>query len=369
MRRLWALFLCAAGAAIAQEAPVLEAFVDGRIEDRNIWIDKSQWLGDRGSVWFDEISLAGADYIRLLLRTEGAPFPDDARLVIFGAMDQSLEIGLATLPEAGQWTPLLPFGRARLALVSDSTLPDTGALVIESIAIQSTKLARYSTYGENQLTPINNPEVPAELQALGPPVALLSFVEGGFARTCSGFLIEPDQLMTNEHCIRDQETCASMTAVFGYEYDQNGRLGIGAQASCAGVETLRINEALDVSVVSLDRPMDDVYGQVEILPTDTEPEMPIVVVQHPGSQPKQISVLDCAAGEIRVAGRGDATDFTHTCDTSGGSSGAPVFDRQGRLVGLHHFGFQDGDAWDSNRAVHVDLIADWLNTGPQDETE
>ncbi|MEY8880801.1 serine protease [Donghicola sp. XS_ASV15] len=369
MRRLWALLLCGAGSATAQDVPVLEAFVDGQIEERKIWIDKSQWLGDRGAVWSDEISLAGADYIRLLLRTEGASFPDDARLVIFGAMDQSLEVGLAAIPEAGQWTPLLPFGRARLALVSDSRLPDTAALVIESIAIQSTKIARYSTYGENQLTPINNPEVPEEFQALGPPVALLSFVEGGFARTCSGFLIGSDQLMTNEHCIRDQETCASMTAVFGYEYDQTGRLGIGAQATCAGVDLLRMNPALDVSVVTLDRPMDDAYGLVEILPMETVPEMPMVVVQHSGSQPKQISMLDCTAGELRVAGRGEATDFTHTCDTSGGSSGAPVFDRQGRLVGLHHFGFQDGDAWDSNRAVHLDLIADWLNTAAEDKGE
>ena len=64
---------------------------------------------------------------------------------------------------------------------------------------------------------------------------------------------------------------------------------------------------------------------------------------------------------LNVDGRAPQSDFTHTCDTAGGSSGAPVFNLEGQLVGVHHFGFADDvdGLWTENRSVHGDLIAAW----------
>jgi V8-like Glu-specific endopeptidase len=50
------------------------------------------------------------------------------------------------------------------------------------------------------------------------------------------------------------------------------------------------------------------------------------------------------------------TDFGHSCDTIQGSSGSPVLDSNHRVVGLHHWGFDDygPDAWKrTNRAVRM----------------
>lgn len=365
MRGLWVIAFVLGAPVWGQNAPVLEAFIDGRIEVRDIRIDASARDAGQGVLWSDEIALAGSDYVRLLVRSEGARFPLGTRLILAGAMGQNAEVELSALSEAGEWTPLMPFGRVRMALVSQEPVPDTSVLVIDSLAMQSTKLARYSVYGPNQLTLIHDPEVPEYLKTLAPAVALLSFVDAGHPRTCTGFLIGPDQLMTNEHCIRDEQTCASMTAVFGYEYDRSGRLQIGTQVGCQGVETLMVNRELDASLVTLSNAPGAQYGQLVLADTDAQAEVPMAIIQHPGSQPKQASVLDCAAGDVRIEGRGVGTDFAHTCDTSGGSSGAPVLNADGQVIGLHHFGFQDGDGWDRNRAVHMDLIADWLSTPPE----
>jgi hypothetical protein len=58
---------------------------------------------------------------------------------------------------------------------------------------------------------------------------------------------------------------------------------------------------------------------------------------------------------------GATTDFSHNCDTEGGSSGAPVFTPGGALVGLHHLGFALGDDQQCdkvNKAVHIQVILD-----------
>ena len=84
---------------------------------------------------------------------------------------------------------------------------------------------------------------------------------------------------------------------------------------------------------------------------------------------KQIT-LHCALQGWPVKGwtsTAPAVDFTHDCDSEGGSSGAPVFDAAGRIVGLHHYGHnvdpatcRDTDA--VNKAVRIDQIIDFLKT-------
>ncbi len=362
MRRLALLLLALATPVVGQDAPVLEAFIDGRIEDRDIRVGAEARTGAPPVLWSDEISVPGADYIRLHLRTEGPAFPPDARLRLIGALGQNFAIPLADVDSDGAWSDLLPFGRVRMALVAPTGADPESVLIIDKIVMQSTKITPYSVHGLNQLTPINAPEIPEALRRLGKPVAFLSFIEGGFARTCSGFLIAPDRLMTNEHCINSAETCRSMTAVFGFEFDATGQLVIGPQIGCRDFDTTQVNVALDASIVTLQSSPGPDYGPVDLSHLAPVGSGPLVVVQHPGSQPKQISLLDCAAGETRIEGRGPDTDFTHTCDTAGGSSGAPIFDLDGHLVGLHHFGFQDGESWDTNRGVHADSIAAWLQS-------
>ena len=265
----------------------------------------------------------------------------------------------------------MPLGRVRLALVYE-TVPQGAALIIESLAVQSAKGSLYSTWGENEIKTINAEGVPEAIRALSALVAFLSFIEGGFARSCTGFLIAPDLLATNEHCINSAETCLSMTAVFGYEFDPQNRLVMGPQLRCAGYDETLGTFDLDVSVVRPTRSPGPEYVPVEITTGITTPEGPLFIIQHPGSQPKQVSFINCAAVQMNVYGRAPGSDFTHTCDTAGGSSGSPVFNAVGALVGVHHFGFM-GDIdgiWTENRSTHASLIGEWWTAycPPQEDT-
>ena len=372
MRRFLTLVMLALAAPLAaQEAPVMEAYVDGEVRVSNIRVGPDRMTGAPPVLWTGEISQPGADYIRLLLRVEGDGFDPAAFVRLVSALDQSFDIPLSDIPPEGYWTNLMPLGRVRLALVGE-TVPQEAALIIESLAVQSAKGSLYSTWGENEIKPINAEGVPEAIRALSAPVAFLSFIEGGFARTCTGFLIEPDLLATNEHCINSAETCRSMTAVFGYEFDPQNRLVMGPQLRCAGYDETLSTFDLDVSVVRLSRSPGPEYVPVEITTGISDPEGPLFIIQHPGSQPKQVSFINCAAVQMNVDGRAAGSDFTHTCDTAGGSSGSPVFNADGALVGVHHFGFMDDTdgIWTENRSTHAGLIGAWWTAccSPQEDT-
>ncbi len=87
------------------------------------------------------------------------------------------------------------------------------------------------------------------------------------------------------------------------------------------------------------------------------------IVHHPLAINKQIS--NCEVVNASFQGwrlESGAVDFTHRCDTEAGSSGAPVFDARGRVVGLHHRGFDlDPKTCDAllpklNKGVRIDEI-------------
>src|SRR4029079_11383315 len=93
----------------------------------------------------------------------------------------------------------------------------------------------------------------------------------------------------------------------------------------------------------------------------------VYVVHHPTGKPKQISI-ECPVAEAEHAGwkpGSGLTEFTHRCDTEAGSSGAPVLDAKGDIVGLHHLGFELDPVTCKqkdrvNKAVRMDKILDYL---------
>lgn len=169
-------------------------------------------------------------------------------------------------------------------------------------------------------------------------------------------------ILTNEHCINDAEVCASLVVTFGWEQDAGGRLRFGNQFRCAGFNPRLSNFELDVTAVGLKRNPGDEYGTIDLSLADGSLTGPMVIIQHSGVVPKEVSIEGCAMSAAPVDGRGPATDFTHTCDTAEGTSGAPILDVNGNFRGLHHFGFKDDDSdiWSENRGVQGALIRNWL---------
>ncbi len=189
--------------------------------------------------------------------------------------------------------------------------------------------------------------------------AKLTFIksENGFPKrfVCTGFLIADNLLLTNEHCVNTQEVCSTTKVLFGFAINQLGVARPKQQVRCINVE--KVSFALDYALLRLDGNPGQRWGKLVFAEGAPQPGEKIFIVQHPAGEAKQISDVDCTVKGAPVSGRAPKSDLSHTCDTLGGSSGSPVLNEEGEVVGLHHLGKQSvGQFANLNRAVLSTMI-------------
>lgn len=194
-------------------------------------------------------------------------------------------------------------------------------------------------------------------------VAKLSFMamkNGELVRdVCTGFLVGDDLLMTNHHCVADAERCATTKAIFGFAWDAEGRTPGLKQYDCLAVE--RVDHDHDFALLRLAERPGEEWGRLAFAVTPPAEGQRVFILQHPAGEAKQISDLGCEVVHSIAPGRADDTDFSHACDTLGGSSGSPVIDANGDVVGLHHWGRMSFGRYALvNRAVRGERIVPLL---------
>ncbi len=230
---------------------------------------------------------------------------------------------------------------------------------IEDVAVGKRAPVRLSITGDNQLTPIDLQD--AWVRESGTSIARLRFTaDDREIYTCTAFLLAPRLMLTNQHCIAG--TTELESALVDFDYDSKIAETVFTRLSAI----VATDHGLDYSVVELKDAIDRPPLVIDATPAQADQEL--LIIQHPGGEPKQVSVEDCVVGQTPVPGRGDVpSDFEHLCDTQTGSSGAPVIDRQNRkVVGLHHLGFDEENDTLLNRAVHIGLILEDFDDGLRD---
>jgi hypothetical protein len=192
-------------------------------------------------------------------------------------------------------------------------------------------------------------------------IIYLPMTDGSGRKTnCTGFLVTPNLMMTNYHCISQPWQLDTAVAVFGYEPPPT------TEESLPFTKIEAMDKALDFTVLRLAHAPSSMWPAAKLDLTPVQNKQGLVLIQHPSDQMKVISRIDCEVMTANVTDRPEnANDFYHLCDTDGGGSGSPVIDEAtGRVVGLHHGGISRPLKQGYNFAVKIAPILEKLRCGP-----
>jgi V8-like Glu-specific endopeptidase len=259
------------------------------------------------------------------------------------------------------WTLSVDGDFVRIEVVAP--IKPTGlTFVLSEIAFQQNMGAPFSITPPDEREPVRAfRDIPILSERIH-AVAKLIFVDGGLSATCTGFLIDDDRMLTNEHCINRAQICKTAIAIFDYEVMENGSINTGQQFRCS--KFVAADHKLDTSLIQLAGKPGLVYGHLTLNGRAIVLGEQAYMIQHPAGEPKQISRKGCSVTTIEAVGNGPDTDFGHKCDTLGGSSGSPMLGADYSVIGLHHFGF-DGrdDRWRAeNRGVRMPEVISWVQS-------
>lgn len=200
----------------------------------------------------------------------------------------------------------------------------------------------------------------------------------------TGFLVGPDLVLTNFHVIEGIDNAAARTcrARFDHKVGRDGADIIGGRAIAFADEWLvdqskyskfdvvpdpkggdpSIDE-LDFALIRLAEPVGDEpiganagsrqRGWVTLChePLTRAPQM-VTILQHPEARPMKLSIGMVESLPLNSNG----TRLRHGIPTEPGSSGSPLFDKDWKVIALHHSGDPKSIKPEYNEAIPIALI-------------
>jgi hypothetical protein len=149
---------------------------------------------------------------------------------------------------------------------------------------------------------------------------------------CTAFLVAPDVVMTNQHCIPDARAATGARALFRYE------TGSADYAAFDCSTFLGNDAALDFALLQCAGRPGDTFGVVSVENRAPRRDEPAYVLHQNCdyfADPSCAPTKKLSPGRVRAVG----AETEHDADTLGGSSGSPLFSRDTHaVIGLHHTG-------------------------------
>ena len=171
-----------------------------------------------------------------------------------------------------------------------------------------------------------------------------------FGSTCTAWLVAPELLLTNNHCIPGVEgTAQRAIALFDYlRQDPAGTTQVPVD-----VTPLANDAELDYALVRMNGPAPSGVEPLGVSPREVGPGERLMLIHHPLGQPKMMTRFQCF---VHPGMPPHEVYVPHVCDTEPGTSGAPVFDAAGVPVALHHRGGlnpNDANSFNLATAMHA----------------
>ena len=166
----------------------------------------------------------------------------------------------------------------------------------------------------------------------------------------TGFLIDRNYLVTNNHVIKSRDAARASKVQFNYQKTADDLDALfeeltldpdaGFQTSTDRPET----KDLDFTIVKVKGDPNAKYGALSFSAKPVKKEDFVNIIQHPAGGPKQIALYHNVVTAV-----GDRV-IQYLTDTLPGSSGSPVFNSSWEVVALHHAGGTLSDA-ETSQAV------------------
>ena len=185
-------------------------------------------------------------------------------------------------------------------------------------------------FGEPDFQLVSKFKRKSRIYKLSRKVAYLRVVFDSEFYNCTGFLVGARLLLTNHHCIVDDNN-KEVTPKEIYVYMDYYKYGAYGKLSARGKNILKSDQHLDYALVSLTKNLGKKYGWFK-LDTEKRKLESVNIIQHPKGRPRSVVQKNTKV----------VTSFFHKlfhtkvlhyyADTDGGSSGSPVFSPDGTSV-------------------------------------
>lgn len=177
--------------------------------------------------------------------------------------------------------------------------------------------------------------------------------------TGSGFLLKDSILVTNNHVLPSPAIAAQSEFRFNFQLEDDNNLATHESFRAAKDGFFATNTELDFTAVELEGRPADRWGMLSLKLDAVEVNARVNIIQHPGGLPKQVSIQN---NRVRYI---DDTIVQYVTATLPGSSGAPVFDDEWRVLAVHHGGgmiHQPGSdqQFFRNEGIRMSAIRDFL---------
>jgi len=151
-----------------------------------------------------------------------------------------------------------------------------------------------------------------------------------FLSTCTATIVEGGLVLTNYHCIPGFSGNVLEASLLLDYY------GPDSQTTRIPVETTPVEQdpTLDYALARLAGPVPEGLQPPSFTPDRPRPLERLLVIHHPAGQPKMMTQFRCYAAQSQDEG----PKLRHRCDTLPGSSGAPIFNTERQVIGIHHSG-------------------------------
>ena len=227
-------------------------------------------------------------------------------------------------------------------LILEVRIPESDAYIQGT---EDIKRGPNSIFGEPDYEKMRDLPQNSQDYQLGRKVAYLftPIEPGGFRGfICTGFLVGPDLLMTNHHCVHDDfgRPYPLKHIAVHMDYYQEPDVDLTRGGITAGVISIvKADARLDYALMRLDKPIGNTYGWLELdTTTPANPGQSVKIIHHSDGRSKEISRRNSEIVEIPadIAARNPFM-IGYLADTEGGSSGSPIFLREETgVIGINH---------------------------------